>query len=38
MATKTTQLAEMANRVKPDIIIGTESWLKPTHLNAEFFH
>ena len=37
MANKTSQLAEMASRVRPDIIIGTESWLKPKHLNADFF-
>ena len=27
----------MTHRVKPDVIIGTESWLKPKHLNSEFF-
>ena len=37
MANKKSQRAEMANRVRPDIMIGTESWLKLKHLNAEFF-
>ena len=40
LANKTAQLAEMTHRVKPDSIIGTESWLKPKHLNSKlnFFH
>ena len=27
----------MTHRVKPDVIIGTESWLKLKHLNSDFF-
>ena len=27
----------MTHRVKPDVIIGSESWLKLNHLNSNFF-
>ena len=37
LANKKSTLLEMVDRVKPDIIIGTESWLKPKHLSSEFF-
>lgn len=34
---KKASLAQMMDRTKPDIVIGTESWLKTKHNNAEIF-
>ena len=37
LANKRSILIDMVDRVKPDIIIGAESWIKPKHLSSEIF-
>ena len=34
---KKIELKHLSDQIRPDIIAGTESWLKDTHLNSEIF-
>ena len=37
LVNKRADFSELVDRSNPDIIIGTESWLRPDHFTAEFF-